>query len=84
MRRPLFYERLAGVAEAYGRRTSRAEVVTELIGQACGGRAGERLLGRLGLPVSHDTIVRRLKKRARPVAVAARVVGVDEWASARG
>ncbi len=79
-----FTSALPGVAEAYGRRTSRAEVVTELIGQACGGRAGERLLGRLGLPVSDDTIVRRLKKRARPVAVAARVVGVDEWAKRTG
>jgi transposase len=75
---------LPGVAEAYGRRTSRAEAVTELIGQALGGRAGERLLGRLGLPVSDDTIVRRLKKRARPVAVDARVVGVDEWAKRKG
>jgi transposase len=75
---------LPGVAEAYGRRTSRAEAVTELIGQALGGRAGERLLGRLGLPVSDDTIVRRLKKRARPVADDARVVGVDEWAKRKG
>src|SRR5215213_4004645 len=75
---------LPGVADAYGRRTSRAEVVTELIGQALGGRAGERLLSRLGLPVSDDTIVRRLKKRARPVAVDARVVGVDEWAKRKG
>jgi transposase len=75
---------LPGVAEAYGRRTSRAEAVTEVIGQALGGRAGERLLGRLGLPVSDDTIVRRLKKRARPGVVDARVVGVDEWAKRKG
>ena len=34
--------------------------------------------------MSDDTIVRRLKKRARPVAVDARVVGVDEWAKRKG
>ena len=69
---------------SYGRRTSRADVVTELIGQALGGRAGERLMGRLGLPVSDDTILRRLKKRARPAVIDARVVGVDEWAKRKG
>jgi hypothetical protein len=44
-----FTGELPGLTKAYGRRTSRADVVTELIGQACGGRA-ERLLRRLGLP----------------------------------
>lgn len=33
---------------------------------------------------SDDTIVRRLKKRARPPAVDARVVGVDGWAKRTG
>jgi hypothetical protein len=59
-------------------------VVTELVGHALGGRAGERLMGRLGLRVSDDTIVRRLKTRARPAVVDARVVGVDGWAKRKG
>jgi len=75
---------LPGIAEVYGRRTIRADVVTELVGHALGGRAGERLMGRLGLRVSDDTIVRRLKTRARPAVVDARVVGVDEWAKRKG
>jgi transposase len=75
---------LPGVAEVHGRRTSRADVMTDLIGHALGGRAGERLMGRLGLPVSDDTILRRIKKRARPAVIGARVVGVDEWAKRKG
>jgi transposase len=79
-----FTGELPSVAEVYGRHTSRADVVTELIGHALGGRAGERLMGRLGLPVSDDTILRRLKKRARPAVIDACVVGVDEWAKRKG
>ena len=47
-----------------GRRTFRADVLTQLIGHALGGRPGERLMSRIGLPVSDDTILRRLKKSA--------------------
>lgn len=54
------------------------------MGHALGGRAGERLIGRLGLPVSDDTIVRQLKRRARPTSTDAQVVGLDEWAKRKG
>jgi hypothetical protein len=49
---------LPGVATARGRRTCRADVVTHLVGHALGGRPGERLIHRLGLRVSDDTILR--------------------------
>src|ERR1035438_376140 len=35
---------LRGVAEVRGRRTSRADVITQLIGYSLGGRPGERLI----------------------------------------
>jgi hypothetical protein len=58
----LFADRLPGVADLRGRRTCRAEVVARLIGYALGGRAGERLTTRIGLPVSNDTLLRGVKK----------------------
>ncbi len=53
---------------------------------ALGGRRGERLLGRLGLPVSDDTILRRLKRRTTDVASdhRLRIVGLDDWAWQKG
>jgi hypothetical protein len=73
------------VAAAHSRQTSRAEVVTLAVGHALGGRGAERLMSRLGMPVSDDTILRRLKRTARqctnPVT---RVVGIDDWAQRKG
>ena len=61
--------------------------VIHLVGYALGGRGGERLLGRLGMAVSDDTILRVLKQRARAVpsgADALQVVGIDDWAWRKG
>jgi hypothetical protein len=74
----LFADRLPGVAELRGRRTCRANVIARLIGYTLGGRTGERLTTRIGLPVSNDTLLRWLKKGAQPAAAEARVIGVDE------
>ena len=75
---------LAGVAAVRGRRTCRADVVTHLVGHALGGRPGERLMGRLGLRVSDDSILRWLKTRARAAITGAPVVAIDEWAKRKG
>jgi hypothetical protein len=39
---------LPGVTDVYSRRTCPADLVTQLVGHALGGRPGERLSGRLG------------------------------------
>lgn len=82
----VFTERVADVCERSARHTGRFGDVMQLVGYALGGRAGERLLGRLGLPVSDDTILRLLKRRARPAASSAvlNVVGIDDWAWRKG
>ena len=56
--------------------------LTRLFGHAAGGRPAERLMARLGLPQSDDTILRHLKRHAGAPAEAAtvRVVGVDDCA----
>jgi len=73
-----------GCAVLFFAGTCRADVILRLIGHALGGRPGERLITRLGLPVSDDTILRRLKKSARPARHAAEIVGLDEWARRKG
>src|SRR3977135_1209111 len=56
---------LPGVTDVYTRRTCRAELVTQLVGHALGGRPGERLSGRLGLPIRGDTSLSRLERGPR-------------------
>jgi len=75
----IFGERLPGVAAPHAQQTYRLGVVVHLVGHALGGRAGERLLDRLGMPIGADTIVRVVKRGAPPPNVdkTLRVVGID-------
>ncbi len=52
------------IAAPYARRTGRVEELVKLLGHAAGGLPAERLMERLGMPVSDDTILRHLKRRA--------------------
>lgn len=78
-KRQTFTDRLATIATPYARRTRRVAEIVGLLGHSAGGRPGERLMQRLGMPVSDDTILRQLKRdaacRTRPI----RVVGIDDW-----
>lgn len=79
--RQTFTDRLPTIASPYARRTRRVAEIVGLLGHSMGGRPGERLMGRLGMPVSDDTILRQLKRDA---AVAhrnstVRVIGIDDW-----
>jgi hypothetical protein len=60
--------------------------VVQLIGHSLGGRPAEKLMGRLGMAVSDDTILRHLKTTAHPAhsAEQLRVVGIDDWAWKKG
>jgi transposase len=52
-----------------------------LIGYAMGGLPGARLLSRLGMPSSDDTVLRRVKApRQGSEEAKVRVLGVDDWA----
>src|SRR5579859_5545952 len=48
----------AGVARAYARHTERVCALHQCIGLAVGGEAGARLVERLAMPVSADTLLR--------------------------
>ena len=55
--------------------------IVGLVGYALGGLPGERLLNRLGIKSSDDTVLRRIKGRRREaIQPAVRVLSVDDWA----
>jgi transposase len=84
--RKTFTAQLPGVAAPRARRTERAIEILYLLGHGVGGRPGERLIKRIGMPTSDDTILRCLKRRAKAHSSeeTARVVGVDDWAWRKG
>src|ERR1700678_1789972 len=81
--RRIFTERVPGLAAPFARRTARLAGIVRLLGHSAGGRPSERLMRRLGMPVSDTTILASLKEhagaRSESSAMAAvHVVGVDE------
>ena len=79
--RKIFTDRVPELAVPWAQRTKRLHEVVRLIGHGMGGRPGERLLSRLGMAVSDDTIGRAIRRvNVDTGAVPPRVVGVDDWA----
>lgn len=83
--RQSFVERLEKSAPANARRTRRVSELACLLGHATGGLAAERLLYRLGIRQSDDTVLRALKRdAARRRKPALRVAGIDDWSWRQG
>ena len=87
--RRIFAERVPGFAAPFARRTARLAEIVRLLGHSAGGRPSERLMRRLGMPVSDTTILASLMKHARvrpegSAAAVVRVAGVDDWAWRKG
>jgi transposase len=84
--RQIFCERLPQIAQAYGRQTERAAEIVRLIGYVAGGLPGQRLLVRLAIATSDDTVLRRVREQpsgaVAPTLI--RHLGVDDWAWHRG
>ena len=79
--RKIFAESLPAVAARKARETVRLCETVGLVGYALGGLPGERLLNRLGITSSDDTVLRRVKGRRRgAIQPAVRVLSVDDWA----
>jgi hypothetical protein len=72
---------LPAAAVPKARQTSRLCEIVGLVGYALGGLPGERLLKRLGIKSSDDTVLRHAKTRGRgAIQPAVRVLSVDDWA----
>jgi transposase len=84
--RRTFTARLPLIAEPFARRTRRVSDLARLLTHAAGGRPAERLMTRLGLPQSDDTLLRSLKRHAalRQEKASVRVVGIDDWSWRKG
>ena len=87
--RRIFTERVPALAAPFARRTTRLAEIVRLLGHSAGGRPSERLMRRLGMPVSDTTILASLKHHAKApsensAGVAVRVAGVDDWAWRKG
>jgi Transposase/zinc-finger of transposase IS204/IS1001/IS1096/IS1165/Homeodomain-like domain len=80
--RKIFCERLPGVARVYGRCTEQLEEIVGVVGYIAGGLPGSRLLERLSIHASDDSVRRRVRsnvpssKDSQPI----RYLGVDDWA----
>src|SRR5215470_11204622 len=58
--------------------------ILQMIGLAVGGESGSRLAIRLGMSVSPDTIIQRIRQIQLPTPPAPKVIGVDDWAKHKG
>ena len=82
--RQTFAERLPDLIMPFARRTRRLAEAQGQVGGALRGEASARLLSRLFMPTSADTVLRLLKGMPLPDQAVARVVGVDDWAKRKG
>ncbi len=87
--RKIFAERLdPSIAAPFARRTARLEGIVHHLGVALGGRPGQATARRLLTPVSKETLLRVVRKRASMNVAAGdpapRVVGIDDWAWRKG
>jgi transposase len=82
--RKIFTERLASFTEPRARVTRRLSQIVQVIGLATGGRPGVRLMDRLGIQTSRQTILRRIM--ALPTHPVGQVIelGVDDFSFRRG
>jgi transposase len=84
--RRIFVERHPRLAAPFARRTTRLAEIVTLFGHSVGGRPSERLMAKLGMPVSDTTILRSVKSRggAQANRAVVYVAGIDEWAWRKG
>jgi transposase len=82
--RKIFAERLEEVARPFARGTGRQKEALEWIAFALGGEAGARLARELGLLVSPDTLLNRIRGAFHEDAGDVRVLGVDDFGFKRG
>jgi len=79
-----FAERLPALVPYRARRTPALTQALRDIGFVAGGEAGARLAVRLRLRTSADTLLRLLRASPAPVAPAATIIGIDDFALRKG
>jgi len=82
--RRTFAERLPELVAPHARRTTRLAEAQGQVGVALSGEAAARLLHRLAMPTSPDTVLRLVRGLPLPAPEPPRVVAVDDWAICKG
>ena len=82
--RETFAEPLLMVATKRSQQTLRFSETIRMIGYALGGEAGCRLAMRLGIPISADTLLRKIDRKDVAATNAPKFIGVDDWAWRKG
>jgi transposase len=83
-KRKLFSERLPTCAPAYARRTLRLGEALSEVACTLGGKVGEGIAGLMSMTISHDTLIRLIRRRQPAATATPRVLGVDDFAWKKG
>lgn len=78
-----FAERIPEVVASHAQRTARLTTTLTLFAAVLSGQAGSRLLRKIGMPLSADTLLRLAKRASVSPIVTPRVLGVDDFAFRR-
>ncbi len=77
----IFAERFGdSVLASRSRRTGRLETIVHHLGLALGGRPAAAFVNRLMVPVSNDTLLRVVRRKARVPTETLTVIGIDDFA----
>lgn len=82
--RRTFAEAFPDLVLPHAQRTIRLAKVQAEVGIATSGESGARLLGKLHMPTSADTLLRLIRCTPLPEHPTPRVLGVDDWSFRRG
>lgn len=82
--RKTFAEQVPGLTYRYGRDTLGLLRLHEAIGLALGGRAGSRLAEVMAIPLSSDSVIRRIRALPDLPVGEVTVLGVDDFALLKG
>lgn len=83
-RRQTFTEQLPQLAAPNAQRTHRLRRTLHDVGCYLSAEAGSRLLEKLRMKASGDTLLRLLRQIRPPEVVMPRILGVDDWAQRKG
>jgi transposase len=82
--RKIFTERLPDLIEVSSRLTKRLRSAVQEIGVATCGKGGERLVSKLGIPLSDATLLWSLYLVPLPPIGKVAIIGIDDWSYRRG